>query len=256
MSIIEVKNLSFSYGENSVLENINFTVEKNQMVTIVGPNGGGKTTLLLLLLGLLTGGQGEILVNGQHPASARRIMGYVPQYSLFDPHFPVTVHDVVLMGSLSKPFGFYSSAARQKAENALSTVGLGDLYDRPFSDLSGGQRQRVLIARALVANPEILMLDEPTANVDALVGGHLNGLLQELNKNMTILLVTHDMGFVSNLTTRVFCINRNLAEHPARELGSGPVPSVLYGTDVVAVDHHVHLEAGRSGTCDGGCCHG
>jgi len=256
MSIIEVKNLSFSYGDNLVLENINFTVEKNQMVTIVGPNGGGKTTLLLLLLGLLKGGQGDVLVKGQRPATARRLMGYVPQSSLFDPHFPATVHDVVIMGSLSKSFGFYSSRARRKADDALATVGMEHLHTRPFSDLSGGHRQRVLIARALVGDPEILLLDEPTANVDALVGGHLNSLLQELNKNMTIVLVTHDMGFVSNLTTRVFCVNRNLSEHPARELGSGHVPSTLYGTDVAVVDHHIHLEQGRTGTCEGGCCHG
>ncbi|MBU0935620.1 MAG: ATP-binding cassette domain-containing protein [Spirochaetes bacterium] len=261
MSLIDVNGLYFSREALPVLEDVNFTIEEKQMVTIVGPNGGGKTTLLLLLLGLLSPDRGQILIKGRRPAAVQRLMGYVPQYSLFDPTFPVTVYDVVLMGSLRRFWGFYTKADHEAVDQALATVGLCDLAQRSFSELSGGQRQRVLIARALVGRPEILLLDEPTANVDAAVGEHLNELLRRLNQDLTILLVTHDDAFVSNFTTRVFCINRGFTEHPARQLQEGAFVDALYQTPVAAVHHGIHLDghhhAGESGQINlrGGCTH-
>ncbi len=256
MNIIEVKNLYFSHGENRVLENIDFTIEENEMVTIVGPNGGGKTTLLRLMLGLLTPDKGKVLINGKAPAESQRIIGYVPQYSLFDPFFPVTVLDVVLMGSLKRSFGFYKKEDVASAKKALETVGLQELTKRPFSELSGGQRQRVLIARALVSNPKILMLDEPTANVDAIVGSHLNSLLQKLSKTMTIILVTHDTAFVSNLSSRIFCINKGFHEHPTEHLDKNNFTHSLYGTDVALVRHDLHLEKDNHIAEHKECTHG
>jgi zinc transport system ATP-binding protein len=253
MDLMEVKGLYFSHGDTSVLEDINFSVREREMITIVGPNGGGKTTLLLLLLGLLQPNRGSILVKGKRPEAMHRIMGYVPQSSLFDPHFPVTVFDVVLMGCMRKAFGFYTKADYAAVDQALATVGLCDLAKRPFSALSGGQRQRVLIARALVGNPEILMLDEPTANVDAAIGEHLNELLIKLSQSLTILLVTHDTAFVANFTTRIFCINHRFDEHPAHPLAGGQFANSLYGTPVVAVRHDVHLGGHQHGT--GSCTH-
>mgnify|MGYP000933954958 CR=1 FL=1 len=250
MGLIEVRNLSFSHGETKVLHDISFSIQEKDLVTIVGPNGGGKTTLLLLLLGLLQPEKGSIRIKGKKPEAVQRIMGYVPQYSLFDPHFPVTVFDVVLMGCMRKAFGFYSKNDYLAVEEVLSSLSLYDLRNRSFTALSGGQRQRVLIARALVSHPEILLLDEPTANVDARVGDHLNVLLQKLNKELTILLVTHDTAFVSKFTSRVFCINRSFAEHPSVQLEGSPFPSILYGTEVAAVQHSIHLPETQAGVTE------
>ncbi|HAX37773.1 MAG TPA: ABC transporter [Spirochaetaceae bacterium] len=255
MGLIEAQGLHFSYGDLMVLEDITFSIEQGQMVTIIGPNGGGKTTLLLLALGLLQPSRGQLLIKGKKPVAMQRIMGYVPQFSLFDPHFPITVYDVVLMGRLSRPFGFYSKADHGAVDQALATVGLCELARRPFSELSGGQRQRVLIARALVGQPEILLLDEPTANVDASIGEHLNELLRRLNQQLTILLVTHDTAFVANFTSRIFCINRSLAEHPARGMDTGTAADSLYGTAVRAVRHDVHLETHSHVDQQGSCRH-
>lgn len=254
MDLIEVRNLYFSHGDTSVLEDISFGVREREMITIVGPNGGGKTTLLLLLLGLLQPNRGTILVRGKKPEAVRRIMGYVPQYSLFDPHFPVTVRDVALMGCIRKAFGFYSKADYEAVDQALATVGLCELAGRPFAALSGGQRQRVLIARALVGKPEILMLDEPTANVDAVIGEHLNELLVKLSESLTILLVTHDTAFVANFTSRIFCINHRFDEHPAQQ-GGNQFATALYGTPVTAVRHDVHLGGHKPDAIQGGCGH-
>jgi zinc transport system ATP-binding protein len=241
MNLIEVKELSFSYGTNHVLDGISFSVREREMVTVVGPNGGGKTTLLLLMLGLLHPDTGTILIKGKKPDQVQKSIGYVPQYTHFDLDFPVNVFDVVLMGRLNKPFGFYSPADKKAARLALENVGLSELAQRPFSDLSGGQRQRVLIARALAGNPEMLFLDEPTANVDPVIGEHLFELLKKLNRQLTIILVTHDMGFVAKFTSRVFCINRTFAEHPVKAPGDEKMTQELYGTSVAAVQHEVHL---------------
>lgn len=205
---IEVKDLSFSYSDYRVLDSISFTVFDRDIVTVVGPNGGGKTTLLKLILGLLKPESGTIKVN----SSTRP--GYVPQYTLFDTRFPATVLDVVLAGRVTGRPGFYTKTDREGAEKALDEMKLLDFVKRPFSDLSGGQRQRVLIARALAGDPDILLLDEPTANVDATVGSYLSDYILNLERKFTIMLVTHDMGFVNSLVGRVFCINRGFHEHP------------------------------------------
>ncbi len=211
---IAFDNVSFSYTEYNVLKDISFRVYERDIITVVGPNGGGKTTLLKLILGLLKPDSGKITVSGKGNP------GYVPQYTLFDKRFPVTVLDVVLSGLITDRPGFYTPGDRESAENALSEMKLLEFMKRPFSALSGGQRQRVLIARALAGNPDILLLDEPTANVDATVGSYLSDYILNLERKFTIMLVTHDMGFVNSLVGRVFCINRNLHEHPLEKVDS------------------------------------
>ncbi|MDX9800445.1 MAG: ABC transporter ATP-binding protein [Spirochaetia bacterium] len=216
---IEFDSVSFSYKEYNVLRDLSFKVYDRDIVTVVGPNGGGKTTMLKLILGLLKPDSGTIKVNGKSRP------GYVPQYTLFDTKFPATVFDVVLTGRITGAPGFYSSSDREFAEKALLEMKLQDVMKRPFSALSGGQRQRVLIARALAGDPDILLLDEPTANVDASVGSYLSDYILNLEREFTIMLVTHDMGFVNSLIGRVFCINRNLHEHPLEKIDSDD----LYG---------------------------
>jgi zinc transport system ATP-binding protein len=239
MDKIVIKNLSFAYNSSYILRDVNISIKANEIITIVGPNGGGKTTLLRLILGLLKPAGGTILINGNTPQKERRKIGYVPQHTYFDRKFPITVFEVVLMSRI-KAFGFYTKNDKESALKALFEIGLTGLNNEPFFNLSGGQMQRVLIARALSAETEILLLDEPTANIDPVSGKHLNSLLIKLNKKLTILLVTHDVGFVTNITQRVFCVNRTVVEHPLEELKDDTISSAYSsGIKLVRHDHHI-----------------
>ena len=239
---VSVENVSFSYGEIPVLEKVSFTLERGSFITMVGPNGGGKTTLLKLILGLSRPHSGSVRVFGKTPEKAREKIGYMPQHQLFDPWFPVTASDVVLMGRLGikaarhRSIGPYSKDDKNMASEALASVGMADYEKRPFSSLSGGQRQRVLLARALVSSPQLLLLDEPTANVDMEVETRLTSILEELGRRMTILMVTHDLGFVSGLVESCICVNRKAFVHPTSEI-SGDVLKRLYGHDLRIVRH-------------------
>jgi zinc transport system ATP-binding protein len=235
--IVVAENLSFAYGSEPVLERANLTIGERDFVGIIGPNGGGKTTLLKLMLGLLTPGSGTLRLFGLPPDRARRRIGYLPQYAQLDPSFPVNVRDVVLMGRLRRGPGPYSAADRRVACRALEEVGLGELHRRPFSALSGGQRQRVLIARALACEPELLLLDEPTSNLDVRVQDDFYELLKRISERLTVMLVSHDVGFISNLVRTVVCVNRNVELHPTSEL-SGRNIADLYGSDVRMIHHH------------------
>ncbi|MFW6209638.1 MAG: metal ABC transporter ATP-binding protein [Spirochaetota bacterium] len=240
-NVIEVENVVFRYSQYKVLDNVSLNIQAGDMVSIIGPNGGGKTTLLKLILGLLEPESGTVKVYGESPRGNMGYLGYVPQYSRFDEQFPITVFEVVLTGRLEKRMGFYSKHDRRAAAEALEKVGLADFADRSFQELSGGQRQRVLIARALAGRPSILLLDEPTSNVDAAVGTMLHELLEELNKTHTILLVTHDVGFVDDITNRVFCVNNIVHEHPADKLDASLI-SAAYGNQMRMVRHDINLE--------------
>jgi zinc transport system ATP-binding protein len=235
---IEIRDVSFAYGSVVVLENATLAIPQGDFACVVGPNGGGKTTLLRLILGLLEPDRGEIRVLGQPPRDARMRIGYMPQHVILDPRFPVRVRDVVLMGRLMRGrVGPFRRPDRRRVDEALSEVGLADLATRPFSALSGGQRQRVLIARALACEPEILLLDEPTANLDPLVQDEMNDLLDELNQRLTVVLVSHDVGFVANYVKTVVCVNRDVSIHPA-EAVTGDSIQALYGHGVQMVHHH------------------
>jgi zinc transport system ATP-binding protein len=264
--VIEVRDVSFSYQSTPVLENVNLTIYDRETVCMVGPNGGGKTTLLRLLLGQLRPTRGEVLVFGQPPQQTRLRMGYMPQRSQYDPLFPVTVMDVVLMGRLGQPglrgwLGWYGGSDRRAAGEALEQVHMADAAKRPFAALSGGQRQRVLIARALCCHPELLLLDEPMANVDSLVEARLFDELRQLGLKMTIVLVSHDLGFVTNLVERVICVNRQAVAHPTSQLTADLIRD-MYGGDVNLVRHgdvmchreHVR-EGGEQGAGSGEAAH-
>ncbi len=231
------KNVSFSYSNETVLENVNLTVNQGDFTSIVGPNGGGKTTLLKLLLGLLKPDMGRITVFGNEPEKSRLRIGYMPQYAHLDNQFPVSVMDVVLMGRLGHSAGgWYNKKDRQAAEIALEEVKLTDISKRLFSELSGGQRQRVLIARALCCEPGLLILDEPMANIDPEVEEALFEILRQLNNRMTILLVTHDLGFISQVVKSVICVNRCVVVHPTSEI-NGALIKDIYGADMCMIRH-------------------
>ena len=238
---VEFRGISFAYDGAPVLEGVSFAVQPRQAVCIVGPNGGGKTTLVKLMLGLLKPDRGEIRIFGQSPEQARLRIGYMPQYAHHDLQFPATVMDVVLMGRLGRKgpagfLGFFGKADRETAREALARVGMAEFARRPFAAISGGQRQRVLVARALCCGPDLLVLDEPTAHVDSLAESQLFEVLQELNRRMTILLVSHDLGFVSHLVETVVCVNRTVVVHPTSALDGDAIRDV-YGGEVRVVHH-------------------
>jgi zinc transport system ATP-binding protein len=238
--VIELENVSFSYNGAPVLDDINLAVQEHDFLSIVGPNGGGKTTILKLVLGLIKASKGRVNVFGMPPEKARKRIGYMPQTTSLDRLFPVTVLDVVLMGRLGtgSRLGIFNRVDREAARDALDKVGLYGSRKRPFADLSGGQHQRVLIARALVSHPEILLLDEPTANVDIAAETEFYQFLRSLSEQMTIVLVTHDLGFVSKYVKNVACVNRRLICHPTCDI-TGSVISEIYGAHVNMI-HHDH----------------
>jgi zinc transport system ATP-binding protein len=243
--VISIARLSFNYNGDTVLDDVSLAVEAMDFVALVGPNGGGKTTLLKLMLGLLTPTTGLVRVFGQNPSLSRRLIGYLPQHAHVDPRFPVSVLDVVLMGRVTatRKVGPYRRADRQAAETALEQVGLADIRRRPFSELSGGQQQRALIARALAAEPKMLLLDEPTAGLDLRMEEELYHLLSELNRRMTVVLVSHDLGFVSQFVRTVVCVKRHVVVHPTSEI-TGEIIQEIYGADVRMVRHDQRCPAG------------
>ena len=237
-TVVEISNLWFSYHDQTVLREVSLQIHQGELVCMVGPNGGGKTTLLKLMLGLLEPDRGTVQILGRSPHTARPLVGYMPQHASFDPRFPVNVSDVVLMGRLGRAgtVGPYSKGDQQEAVEALAQVGLEQLGKRSFSELSGGQRQRVLIARALVCRPELLLLDEPTASLDVGVEEEFHNLLGQLSKRLTVVMVSHDVGFVSEVVGKVVCVRGTVAVHPTDEL-TGEVMRELYGRDVRLVRH-------------------
>ncbi len=217
--VIRIKNLYVSLAGTPVLEDINLTVYQGDFLGIIGPNGGGKSTLLRSILGLVKPDKGEISIAGGSVEKNHTLIGYVPQYAVFDRSFPVKVRDVVLMGRLAKRRGrFYSRQDYEQMERCLELVEMQELRNRPIGDLSGGERQRVLVARALVADPIILLLDEPTASVDSHFQATFYELLERLSKTMTIILVSHDITAISTYVSTIACLNRTLHYQHNKEL--------------------------------------
>lgn len=246
--VVEIENLDFTFGGAAVLENVNLVINQGDSTCVVGPNGGGKSTLIKLILGLLSPSKGRVRLLGDDPKATRDQVGYVPQYAKFDPLFPVTVLDVTLMGRLAarqeRHFCLrYSKSDRAAAFEALTKMGLSHLAAKRFAQLSGGQRQRVLIARALVSARKMLILDEPTANIDARVEGDLFEILATLNETMAIVLVTHDLGFASQFFRSVICVNQQVHIHPTSAI-SGEVIQELYGADLSMIRHDHRCSSG------------
>ncbi len=235
---IEIAGVRFSYDGAPVLEDVNLMIPEGDFVSVVGPNGGGKTTLLRLVLGLIQPSTGTIRVLGLPPEKARPRVGYMPQHARLDPQFPATVMDVALMGRLGngRSFGPYSKKDKEIAGKVLEEVGLYPVRGRSFASLSGGQRQRLLIARALACQPDLLLLDEPTSNLDVVVEGEFYELLKELNTRATVVLVSHDLGFVSKFVKSVVCVKRKVALHPTTEV-TGEIISSIYGSPIRMVRH-------------------
>ncbi len=220
--VIRLDDVWVKYGDLIVLEGINLSVQNLDFLGIIGPNGGGKTTLLKVILGLIKPSRGNVTVLGDSPEKSRRFIGYVPQISQFDREFPVTVLDVVLMGRLGRKglMRKYGEEDKRIARGVLESVEMIELEDKQIGKLSGGQLQRVLLARALAADPKILLLDEPTASIDEPTKTELYELLKNLNRKITIVLVSHDIGVISSYVDKIACLNRRLFYHGSKEIGA------------------------------------
>lgn len=235
---VELIDVNVSLRGKSVLEDINFEIFDKEFVAIIGPNGGGKTVLLKTILGLIKPVSGKVLVQGKDPRQARGIVGYVPQHSNFDVEFPISVLEATLMGRLkeSKFFCGYSAKDREIALDALTQMHMLEFAERQIGKLSGGQLQRVLIARALTLKPQILLLDEPTSSLDTRIGRSVYELLEELSQQMTIVLVSHDIGVISRHVQAVACLNRRLHFHHSKEI-TKEMLETAYGCPVDLLAH-------------------
>ncbi|RXK88121.1 ABC transporter ATP-binding protein [Chlorobaculum sp. 24CR] len=237
--LIVCDRLCVDLGGAKVLDGLSLSVHEGDFLAVLGPNGGGKTTLLKVVLGLVRPTSGSVTVFGKEPGCAAGRIGYVPQRLDFDRSFPISAMEVVLMGRLSrkKLFQRYGRQDRQKALEALETTGLASLAQRRIGALSGGELQRALIARALAGEPELLLLDEPTASVDPDMKTTIYDLLDQLKKSHTIVLVTHDTGTIARHVSRIACLNCTLDMHePGSTLGRSALDS-LYGYPVDVVEH-------------------
>lgn len=245
--MIQIENLDFAYNGQRVLENVNLEVVEGDFIAMIGPNGGGKTTLLKLILGLLKPERGRIRVMGEPATRVSHHIGYVPQDIQVNRNFPITALDVVLMGKLApgKRWSKNNRQDRRDALDALDRIDMAGYADRRIGQLSGGQRQRVFIARALVTRPRLLLLDEPTASIDSKGQTDFFQLLKRLNRDVTIIVVSHDLLVISITVKSVACVNRRLHYHQQAEI-TGDMLETMYPCTVeetcpVELVTHGHL---------------
>ena len=215
--ILEIKNVSAGYEDEIILRDIDLTVNENDFIGIIGPNGGGKTTLLKVILGLIRPYQGTVNFFEGNQVKSETSIGYLPQINQIDRQFPITVINVVLSGLMSKEgiFGRYSGNQKKLAEELLGLLGILNLKKKNIGELSGGQLQRVYLCRAIISSPRLLMLDEPSTFVDTKFETDFFGTLKQLNKEMAIIVVSHDVGTISWYVKTIACVNRNLHYHPS-----------------------------------------
>lgn len=237
-AIVNIDHLWLQYGNIVALEDVTFQLHALDFVSVIGPNGGGKTSLLKVLLGLVQPSRGHVHILGTAPHQGRGEIGYVPQQATLDKDFPITVWDVTLMGRLGRLplFQGYKAKDRELVADALHKVKMYDFRHRQIGKLSGGQQQRVLIARALVAQPRLLLLDEPTASIDNEIKREIYELLSELNEQVTIVMVSHDIGVVSSYVKTIACLNRRLIYHNEKDV----TPEMLAETYQCPVDLIAH----------------
>jgi zinc transport system ATP-binding protein len=242
--VVELEGIGYSYGAVRVLDRITLTVAAGDFLGIIGPNGSGKTTLVRLMLGLATPDAGRVRLFGAVPGDFRQWgrLGYVPQRLVIDAGLPATVEEVVATG-LIPTFRFFRRVGAdgpRRIVAALARVGMDTHRRARIGALSAGQQQRVFIARALVSDPELLILDEPTASVDPEVQSSFYGLLHHLNRDrgVTLILVSHDIGVVAKEVSKLACLNQRLVFHgPPAEFLSEAALSALYGPAVGIVSH-------------------
>ena len=247
--LIDIKNLTVGYDSKVVLENANFSLSENDFVGVIGPNGGGKTTLLKAILGLVKPLSGEIIFSEKLKNRGGNI-GYLPQVNKFDSRFPISVFEVILSG-LTDQKNWFRRVSKQDRENVdaiIDELGIRKIAKKSIGELSGGQMQRAFLGRALVSDPKLLVLDEPDTYVDNQFEGELYRKLVELNRQMAILLVSHDVGTISTYVKSIACVNRQLHYHPSNIISQDqlasyncPIQMITHGSvphTVLETHHH------------------
>jgi zinc transport system ATP-binding protein len=219
VKLVKMESVAAGYVDKIILRDINFTIHDRDFIGIIGPNGGGKTTLMRVLLGLIRPLAGTIEYSNDIFSRGKREIGYLPQFRVVDLQFPIRVRDVVFSGLMSSGgiFKRFSSDDEDRVNDILARFGVSHLRDKTIGDLSGGQMQRVFLCRALVSSPRLLVLDEPDTFVDSSFSVDLNQILQDLNKEIAIVLVSHDLGSVLESVKNIACVNGTLHYHSADE---------------------------------------
>lgn len=251
--IIEIKDLAAGYDGRTVLHDVNLNIYERDFLGIIGPNGGGKTTLVKCILGLLKPTKGEILFHAPAGRTGEVGLGYLPQYNAIDRKFPISVEEVVLSGlSIQKPLtSRYTPEEREKGRRVIARMGLEGLEHRPIGKLSGGQMQRALLGRAVISEPAVLILDEPSTYIDKRFEARLYELLTEINRECAIILVSHDIGTVLQQVKSIACVNETLDYHPDTGISTEwlernfncPIELLGHGTlphRILGLHHHHH----------------
>lgn len=240
VEVVNIDNVSYKYNSDLVLENVSFTVKQGDLLGMIGPNGAGKTTLFCLMLGLLEGYQGKIMIFNEDILKNRKVLkkiGYIPQKNSIEQGFPATVEEIVSLGIYGrKPY-------TDKIISAIETVGLLEQKDKRIGELSGGQQQRVLIAKALVNDPQLLILDEPTTGVDLETQNKFYALLRKLNyeNKITTILASHDLDSINKLANKVACVNRKISFHgDAHEFFNNEKLLKAYSESAMQAHMHLH----------------
>ncbi|MDY0343601.1 MAG: ATP-binding cassette domain-containing protein [Lentimicrobium sp.] len=240
--ILELTNVSAGYDQELILTDVNFTVYEQDFIGIIGPNGGGKTTLVKLILGMIKPAAGKIEYFGSR---GHNHIGYLPQVSTTDRDFPISVLEVVLSGLMSvKGRGFYSAKEQKLAHEVLEMLGIGLLAKKSIGKLSGGQMQRVYLGRAIIARPQLLILDEPNTFVDNKFEHDLYELLRVLNNEMAILMVSHDVGTITSYIKTIACVNRNLHYHPSNVITQSQLNAYNCPIQLITHGHVPHTVLG------------
>lgn len=236
--ILELKNITAGYDDVPVLKEVSFCLEEQDFVGIIGPNGGGKTTLLKVILGLLKPYGGEVIYH----APKHNLFGYLPQNNRFDTRFPIYVREVVLSGLLSEKglLKSYTSDDRRKADALLEKYGMGAYKKVPIGELSGGQMQRVFLCRAIISAPRVLILDEPTTYVDSNFEKEFYSILKDLNKTMSIVMVSHDLGTICSYVKTIACVNRGLHYHHSNLITEEQLKSYNCPIELISHGHIPH----------------
>nr|WP_320117156.1 ABC transporter ATP-binding protein [uncultured Marinifilum sp.] len=209
--LLELKSVSVAYDDNVVLTDVDLIVKEKDFLGVIGPNGGGKTTLLKVILGSLKPLKGSIIQTAKKSCT----IGYLPQVNRIDKKFPISVFDVVLSGLMSKKgvFARYNSADKKKASKLMEQMGISHLINKNIGGLSGGQLQRIFLCRAIISDPDLLILDEPDTYVDSKFEGELYEILDKLNRKMAIIVVSHDVGTICSHVKTIACVNKTLCYH-------------------------------------------
>ena len=240
-SLVSLKNVSVQYDETTALESVSLDIYPDDFLGIIGPNGGGKTTLVKAILGTIPH-KGEVAYSPTLSEQGHRLIGYLPQQAEFDRSFPISVIEVVMSG-LQAEKGLlkrYTATDRKRAIQLLEMAGIESIAERQISEISGGQMQRALLCRAVILEPKLLILDEPTNFVDNQFENELYTLLHRLNERMAIVMVSHDLGTITSVVKSIVCVNRTVHRHDSNIITAEQLENYHCPIQIISHGHIPH----------------